>query len=522
MRWAYPRGVHALLHRWGTRAADAAPPARVAALDRPAALTEALTGLSSDRGARPLGGGTDLLPLIEQGLARPTRLVDLGSVTALADVSQSAAGDLSIGAGVTLAALARRPEVAGDHALRRAIAAIASPQIREMATVGGNLCQAKRCWFYRNGFDCYKRRGVTAPCYAVLGDNRYYHAVLGAHRCQAVTPSDLATVLGALDATVRLASRGGERTLPVARLYTGPGETALRPGEIVARRDGAGRRARPGERLREAAPLGGRLLGRLRVRVPGRRGRPRARRADRARSGRADAVSRPGRGAAPARAAAGSLHHRRRRGGVDAGGPPACRETRGRWTPPADSCGAASKPAEPSMAPDADPDGPACARAVHAALRTGGVNFAVSLPDSVLHPVDRLLDADPDVQTFVCSREDEGVAMAVGAYLGGKVPVALMEGSGLGYCALVLARAQIQRTPLLLLVSHNGALGEAFDFHGASRAAAEGVLRGLNIPHVVLTDRAQAPRLVQQALVTVLGQKTAVGLLVPPYLFAGA
>ena len=174
------------------------------------------------------------------------------------------------------------------------------------------------------------------------------------------------------------------------------------------------------------------------------------------------------------------------------------------------------------MAPETHGDGPACARAVHTALRAGGVNFAVSLPDSVLHPVDRLLHADPDVQSFVCSREDEGVAMAVGAYLGGKVPVALMEGSGLGYCALVLSRAQIQRTPLLLLVSHNGALGEAFDFHGASRAAAEGVLRGLNVPHVVLTDRAQAPRLVEQALVTVLGQKTTVGLLVPPYLFAGA
>ena len=174
------------------------------------------------------------------------------------------------------------------------------------------------------------------------------------------------------------------------------------------------------------------------------------------------------------------------------------------------------------MAPETSSAGPVCAREVHAALRAGGVNFAVSLPDSVLHPVDRLLAADPDVETFVCSREDEGVAMAVGAYLGGKVPVALMEGSGLGYCGLVLARAQLQRTPLLLLASHNGALGEAFDFHGASRAAAEGVLRGLAIPYVVLTDRTQAPLLVQQALVTVLGQKTVVGLLVPPYLFAGA
>jgi CO/xanthine dehydrogenase Mo-binding subunit/CO/xanthine dehydrogenase FAD-binding subunit len=233
MRWAYPRGVHALLHRWGTGAADPTPPAPVAALERPAAMAEALTALSRDRAARPLGGGTDLLPLIEQGLARPTRLVDLGGVTELDHVSQSAAGDLLIGAGVTLSALARRPEVAGDQALRQAIASIASPQIREMATVGGNLCQAKRCWFYRNGFDCYKRRGVTAPCYAVLGDNRYYHAVLGAHRCQAVTPSDLATVLVALDATVRIASRRGERALSMARFYTGPGETALRPDELI-------------------------------------------------------------------------------------------------------------------------------------------------------------------------------------------------------------------------------------------------------------------------------------------------
>jgi sulfopyruvate decarboxylase TPP-binding subunit len=174
------------------------------------------------------------------------------------------------------------------------------------------------------------------------------------------------------------------------------------------------------------------------------------------------------------------------------------------------------------MAPEDAAGGPACARAVHAALRAGGVDFAVSLPDTVLHPVDRLLATDPGVQAFVCSREDEGVAMAVGAYLGGKVPVALMEGSGVGYCGLVLARAQIQRTPLLLLASHNGALGEAFDFHGASRAAAEGVLRGLGIPHVLLGDRAQAARLVEQALVTVLGQKTVVGVLVPPYLFAGA
>ena len=110
--------------------------------------------------------------------------------------------------------------------------------------------------------------------------------------------------------------------------------------------------------------------------------------------------------------------------------------------------------------------------------------------------------------------------MAVGAYLGGKVPVALMEGSGL-HCGVVLARAQLQRTPLLLLSAQRGARrGVRLPRRLARRRG--GVLRGLAIPYVVLTDRTQAPLLVQQALVTVLGQKTVVGLLVPPYLFAGA
>ncbi len=67
--------------------------------------------------------------------------------------------------------------------------------------------QAKRCWFFRNGFDCYKRNGATSPCYAVTGDHRFQHAAIDAHRCQAVTPSDLATVLVALDADVRSPGR---------------------------------------------------------------------------------------------------------------------------------------------------------------------------------------------------------------------------------------------------------------------------------------------------------------------------
>ena len=156
---------------------------------------------------------------------------------------------------------------------------------------------------------------------------------------------------------------------------------------------------------------------------------------------------------------------------------------------------------------------------VHAALRGSGVDFAVHVPDSVLEPVARLLDADPDVPTFIASREDEAVAMATGAFYAGRVPVALMEGSGVGYCGLILARAQLQRSPLLLLAGHNRALGERFDYHGATRLAGQGVLDGLHIPSVVVTRAEDAAETVRQAVVTVVGQKTVVGVFFAPYVF---
>jgi CO/xanthine dehydrogenase FAD-binding subunit len=123
--------------------------------------------------------------------------------------------------------------VACDPVLREASALIATPQIREAATVGGNLCQTKRCWFFRNGFDCYKRGGVTRPCYAVMGDHRFYHSIQDAHRCQAITPSDLATTLVALDAEIEVRRSGGARRIVAESFYTGPGETGLTAGEIV-------------------------------------------------------------------------------------------------------------------------------------------------------------------------------------------------------------------------------------------------------------------------------------------------
>jgi sulfopyruvate decarboxylase TPP-binding subunit len=161
------------------------------------------------------------------------------------------------------------------------------------------------------------------------------------------------------------------------------------------------------------------------------------------------------------------------------------------------------------------------AEAVHTTLRSAGVNFAAYLPDSVLCGVADLLEADPGVQTVICSREDEGVAIAIGAYLGGKLPVVLMEGSGAGYCGLILARALLQRTPMLLLVSHNPVLGERFDYHGATRIAGEGVMHGLGIPHMVVYESRLIPIAVRGALDTVRGQKVPVCLFIPGYVMHG-
>ena len=164
----------------------------------------------------------------------------------------------------------------------------------------------------------------------------------------------------------------------------------------------------------------------------------------------------------------------------------------------------------------------AVARNAYAALRAGDVDFAVYLPDSVLHPVALLLEGDAEVRTMVCSREDEGVALAVGAYLGGRLPVVLMEGSGVGYCGLILARALLQRTPMLILASHSYVLGETFDYHGATRIVGEGTVKGLGIPYLVVHDPGMMRTAIRGALQTIQGQKVPVCLFIPGYVMRGA
>ena len=159
----------------------------------------------------------------------------------------------------------------------------------------------------------------------------------------------------------------------------------------------------------------------------------------------------------------------------------------------------------------------AAAESFYRALREGGVDFAVYLPDSILDPLECLLEEDPEVQTVVCAREDEGIAIAQGAYLGGRLPVALMEGSGWGLSGLVLARGLLQRTPLLLIASHTVGPGERFDYHGATRLVGEATLAGLGIPSAVVSDAASIDTLVREALVTIRGQRIPFGLFVAPF-----
>lgn len=229
VRSAYPRGLHRLLHGWGNRLTRHRPIRKIERIDAPRDLAKAQALV--ENGSVPVGGGTDLLPQRDQGLSLTPHLVALSRVGELTDVQMGVDG-VTIGSAVTLSdAREALSEIAPMVA--ETIDTIASVQVRAAATVAGNLLQAKRCWFFRNGFDCYKRSGRTSPCYAILGDHRFFHAAMGAHRCQAVTPSDLATSLVGLDATILLGGPNGTRRLKVEDLYTGPGESQIKTNELV-------------------------------------------------------------------------------------------------------------------------------------------------------------------------------------------------------------------------------------------------------------------------------------------------
>lgn len=220
---------------------------------RPASLDEALA-LLAEEGATPMGGGTDLAGQIDRGIRSPATLVDLRD-TGLGAIEQESDG-LRVGAAVTLADLATAAALEPYMAVRMAAASAASPLLRNVGTVGGNLCQHTRCWYYRGAeWHCWLGGGET--CYAQIGEHRKHGLQPG--DCISAHPSDLAPALAACGATVELRSQSGTRELPLLDLYRRPTEdnrslVVLEPGElVVAVRLPAAPEASAYERLGERA-----------------------------------------------------------------------------------------------------------------------------------------------------------------------------------------------------------------------------------------------------------------------------
>jgi xanthine dehydrogenase YagS FAD-binding subunit len=190
-------------------------------LVRPESAEQAVQALGN--GSKALAGGTDLVPLLRDGIVEADTLVDVSRV-----VPRGVDG-ARIGAGTTLAELEADPQV--PDALRQACRLAASPQLRSMSTVGGNLLQATRCWYWRLQFPCYLHGGDT--CHAKAGAHRE-HAIFGNERCASAHPSDVAAALLALGTTLRTTNR----ELPIADLYRLPTDdnrdvTTLAPEELL-------------------------------------------------------------------------------------------------------------------------------------------------------------------------------------------------------------------------------------------------------------------------------------------------
>jgi xanthine dehydrogenase YagS FAD-binding subunit len=204
---------------------------------RATTIADAVSKLTTP-GARLHAGGTDLLGCLRDGVFTAQSLVSIGRLKDLTGVS---AVPLPAG-GVRIGAMTTHSQVAADktinqsyRALAQAAAAVASPQLRNQGTIGGNLCQRPRCWYFRGDFHCARKGGDH--CFAVGGENQN-HAIFGGGACVIVHPSDTAPALIALGARVRISGPGQSRLVPLSSFFVGPAtsvtkETVLERNEIV-------------------------------------------------------------------------------------------------------------------------------------------------------------------------------------------------------------------------------------------------------------------------------------------------
>lgn len=212
-------------------------------LERPRNLDAALAFRAQagrdDAPIEYIAGGTDMLQLLQEDVRRPDRLVSLAGL--LDNRIEFGSQGLRLGAAATMTDVAAHPTVIERFpVISEALLASASPQVRNQATMGGNLLQRTRCPYFRDvGYAACNKRAQGSGCAAIDGDNRW-HAVLGTSKdCIAANASDLAVALVALDALVEVRGTNGHRTVPIAELHRLPGdtphiETVLEPGEVIA------------------------------------------------------------------------------------------------------------------------------------------------------------------------------------------------------------------------------------------------------------------------------------------------
>lgn len=204
---------------------------------RVTSVKDAVKQLGEKR-SRVLAGGTDLMGCLREHIFDVDKVVSIGRVTDLHGIKEMPDGGLRIGALTTITEVAESPAVVQRYpALSQAAIAVGSPQLRNQGTIGGNLCQKPRCWYYRGEFPCLRRGGPL--CYAMDGENQY-HAIFGTDRiCAIVHPSDTAPALVAYQATARVVGPKGTRLVPLEKFHVLPkvdvlNETVLTPGEMVS------------------------------------------------------------------------------------------------------------------------------------------------------------------------------------------------------------------------------------------------------------------------------------------------
>src|SRR5205807_1209219 len=196
------------------------------------ALKSAIVASDLDDAARPIAGGQDLLTTMKDYITRPVRVVNLKGIRGLDKIEADSKGGLRIGALVTLAHLEENAIVRRNlPGLSEAAHSVGTQQIRNLGTVGGNLCQRPRCWYFRlEEVVCLKKGG--SECYAATGENKY-HAIFGGGPSYIVHPSDLAPMLLALGASVSVVGPGSKRTIALDKFFTLPADGNVRRENVL-------------------------------------------------------------------------------------------------------------------------------------------------------------------------------------------------------------------------------------------------------------------------------------------------